>query len=162
MKNIILISFLSYGCKTYKFSTHDVLNGLNNPNRYTTTSIDLIEYNEAGEALIVLADNYPVHPNCKRENSKKCFAEMLNNEAKKHFTNELAEEISIKGKFRMFCSFQLDATGTVKEISVRAPHPKLKKRGYATIKNIPKMYPYLKDNKSSNLIFNLTITYLVE
>ncbi|MCL5244469.1 hypothetical protein M4I21_01525 [Cellulophaga sp. 20_2_10] len=157
---LIALIVLNCNCKTV---TCAIPINQYNLDKLTTTSVQLKEIDSDGTTLTIPANNYPIYPNCSTDISKKCFVDLLNTEVQKHFTNELAKNLDlVNGKKRTTILFELDSIGNIRNISARSPHPKLEKIGISIIENIPRMKPYLKNDKPTKLKFDFTILYVVE
>lgn len=159
---IVLIALLSLNCNCKTVTCSLPIQNYN-LDKLTTTSVQLKEIDSYGTTLTIPANNYPIYPNCNSNISKKCFVDVLNTEVQKHFTNELAKNLDlVNGKKRTNIFFELDSIGNIINISARSPHPKLKEIGISIIEQIPRMKPYLKNDKPTNLKFDFTILYVVE
>lgn len=107
--------------------------------------------------------NPPVFPGCEEGlNSRKCFSTKIREHVAKNFDIEIAEEIKLYGKIKIFSSFKVDYKGFVTDIKVRAPHRKLKKETKRVIKALPKMAPAYQNGKPVNLLFTLPIVFNIE
>ncbi len=166
---IYILLLILTGCSPKISISHsDIKYPHQNHYKRTTTSINLKEFEkeysiENSKELSIAFNNYPVHPDCDNETPKKCFVQLLNNKIQKKFTDELANKLDLnEGKTRIYIYFELDETGSIKNIDTRSPHEKLDEIGVSIIETIPRMKPYLKNNKPSNLKFYLSILYLIE
>lgn len=157
---LIALIVLNCNCKTVTCSL-PIKNY--NLDKLTNTSVELKETDSDGTTLTIQANNYPIYPNCNSDISKKCFVDVLNTEVQKHFTNELAKKLDlVNGKKRTTILFEIDSLGNIRNIAARSPHPKLEKIGISIIENIPRMKPYLKNDKPTKLKFDFTILYVIE
>ncbi len=97
------------------------------------------------------------------EQYKRCFQKKINKHIRRYFDAEIANEIGMaSGRKRIFTVFEIDKQGKAKIISVKAPHPRLKKEGEWIIKKLPLMKPAVNRNKSLNIKYALRITFNVQ
>jgi len=111
-------------------------------------------------------ERVPIYRGCKKKSSneelKKCMAHKITKLISKNFNVNLASKLNLSsGIKRIFIRFKVNKKGTVSDIKVRAPHPKLKREAIRVIKLIPKMKPGKQNGKVVNVKYALPIIFNV-
>lgn len=116
--------------------------------------------------LPMIIDQYPIYPGCETVDSKsiaKCLNRSLNHHIRRKFNTDIANELGLSpGKKRISILFAIDKRGEIKDIEIKAPHPRLEKEALRIIKEVPKMQPALRKNKAVELKYGLPIVFRVE
>lgn len=127
------------------------------------------EYDVAVEKfkkLPILLDQFPIYPGCENteiKHYKKCFLKKLNRLVARSFNADLATVLGLSpGSKRINVFFEIDKKGVVNIISVKAPHPRLKKESIRVAKKIPVVKPGIHRNKPVKVKYNLPIVLRVE
>jgi hypothetical protein len=116
---------------------------------------------------VAKVQNVPIYPGCgnmKTEARRKsCLISKISKFVARKFNSELAQDIGLKsGKKRINVNFMIDRYGEITVLKVRAQHKKLEKEAIRVIESIPKMIPGKENGKSTPVIYNLPISYVVE
>ncbi|MFV0566358.1 MAG: energy transducer TonB [Flavobacteriaceae bacterium] len=124
---------------------------------------DIDEGNETVPFLSVEA--VPIYPGCEgkktNDDRRKCMSEKITKLVQKKFDTNLGSELGLKGKQVIYTQFKIDATGHVKDIQVRAPHPYLEKEAQRVINFIPEMKPGKQREKNVSVMYALPIIFSV-
>ncbi len=124
-------------------------------------AIALKEFKE----LVPSIDQFPIYPGCETKEVKyyqKCFQKKLNKHIGRTFNTEIANELGLQGKNRIYIVFEIDKKGEINIISTKAPHPRLKNEGIRVAKKLPKMKPGINRNKPVKIRYSLPIVFKVE
>lgn len=133
-----------------------------------------------------IIEEVPVFPGCKgdRYEKKNCLNRGMRSIIVKNFNADLANNIGLPGgkciryakdksgkeycveseprKYRILIQFKIDIDGSIQDIYVRAPHPKLKREGERIANLVPKMKPGMQRGKPVRVGYTLPITFNVE
>ena len=78
----------------------------------------------------------------------------------KNFNEKLFDEANLSiDNFKIYIVFTVDEKGLLKDIRVRAPHPKLKEETIRVISSLKNIQPALKDGKPVAMSFTLPISF---
>ncbi|EPR70091.1 TonB [Winogradskyella psychrotolerans RS-3] len=76
---------------------------------------------------------------------------------------EIAKNLGLKGKQRIFTQFKIDENGDVIDIKVRkSSHLELEQEAIRVIKLLPKFKPAKQRNKNVAAIYTIPIVFLIE
>lgn len=106
----------------------------------------------------------PIFPGCEnlnKEASKECFKKQISRFVSKKFDTDLAGELGLNGKQRIFVQFIIDKNGNVIDIKARAPHTRLQKEAIHVIKKLPKMTPGMQRSRAVPVKYTLPIMFEV-
>ena len=112
----------------------------------------------------IAIEDAPIFPGCKgtKAEIKKCFSSSVNNLVSKKFNADLAQELGLPaGRQRISVQFTVDATGSISDVKVRAPHKRLEKETRRVVGLLPKMTPGKQRKKPVGVKFNLPIIFEV-
>ncbi|WP_353777033.1 energy transducer TonB [Winogradskyella sp. 3972H.M.0a.05] len=98
--------------------------------------------------------------NLSEEEAKAYFSEKMNAFVTSHFNTNVCLEV--EGIQRIYVQFEINKTGLVNVIKVRAPHPKLEKEAKRVIKLLPQFIPGRHIGTPVKVIYNLPIKFKVE
>lgn len=116
--------------------------------------------------LLSKIDQFSIYPGCENvgvEEYKKCFRKKVTRHAQRYFDVELANELGMTaGRKTIFILFEIDEKGKIDVISVKAPHPLLKKVGERIVKKMPVMKPGMNRGKPVSIRYTLPISFHVE
>lgn len=108
----------------------------------------------------------PVFKGCENLNeqeNRKCFEGKMKQLVRRNFDINLAYELGLtSGKKRIMTQFIIDENGDVKDVTIRAPHPKLKEEAIRIINKIPKLTPGIQNNKTVRVKYTLPISFKIE
>ncbi len=137
-----------------------------------TEAVEVNDIEEVEEVEDVVEDvpfsiieEVPVFPGCTgtKKQKKACLNKKLQKIVQRNFDTELANELGLSpGKKRIWVVFKIDVDGSVTNLQVRAPHPRLKKEAERIARKIPKMKPGRQRNKPVRVGYQLPITFVVE
>lgn len=130
-----------------------------------------------------IIEEVPVFPGCKgtRKEKRSCLSRGITRVVSKNFNSNLISCIEKKEIFnrekgvyeekciglssgikRIYVLFTIDIDGTVKNITAKAPHPRLIKEAIRITKLIPKMKPGKQRGKPVRVKYTLPIIFKVE
>ena len=104
----------------------------------------------------------PIFPGCEglnKEESKLCFTKKITQFVNKNFNTDLAREINLTGKQRIFVQFVIDKDGKVTNIKTKAPHIRLEKEALKVINKLPQMKPGMQQLKPVKVRYTLPIVF---
>ena len=82
---------------------------------------------------------------------------------KSFFNADLPNNLGLsKGKKKVFIGFRINTKGTVDNILVRAPHPKLKEEVTRVMKLLPIIKPGTQRGKNVNVKYSIPFTLVVD
>ncbi len=116
------------------------------------------------DVIFSVIEDAPVFPGCKgtKAEIKKCFSSSVNKLVAKKFNADLAQELGLPaGRQRISVQFTVDATGSISDVKVRAPHKRLEKETRRVVGLLPKMTPGKQRKKPVGVKFNLPIIFEV-
>jgi hypothetical protein len=79
-----------------------------------------------------------------------------------NFNVEVASDLSLKGKQRIFTQFKINEAGFIQDIKVRSTHPALDKEAKRVIKLLPQFKPGKQCGKNIATIYGLPIVFVIE
>ena len=123
-------------------------------------------------ALLIFACSYgqdeetvPVYPGCKIKASnsekRKCMSSAISEFVVRKFDTDTAKDLGLSGRQRIAVIFKIDKKGYVKNIRVRAPHPRLEKEAIRVINMLPRMTPGTVNGQPVIVPYSLPITFQV-
>ncbi|WP_191858107.1 energy transducer TonB [Hanstruepera ponticola] len=111
---------------------------------------------------------FPVFPKCekysKNDKRSKCFESKLSSFIYKKFDDRVLSNIHSSGVFQIRVFFKIDTTGSISEVKVIAPHPKLTDETKRIMNLLPKMIKpgYDKDGIPINVPFYIPIKFEIQ
>jgi len=152
----------------YKEAILSVITPDDNTTDKIVKTTDIIVYQVPKDPVIVPFDRIekaPVYPGCERKKTdderRKCFSKKITKLVQKKFNTDLASELGLSGKQKIYVQFKIDKNGNITEIKTRAPHAALEKEAERVINKIPKMKPGLQRGKPVNVMYQLPIIFQV-
>lgn len=136
-----------------------------------TEAVEVEEIEEVEEVEEIVEDvpfaiieEVPVFPGCTGTKAQKraCLNKKMKKHVTRNFDGELAQELGLSGKQRIFVMFKIDKNGSITGIKARAPHPRLKKEAIRVVKKLPKMKPGRQRGKPVGVKYALPIMFSVE
>ncbi|WP_299255981.1 energy transducer TonB [uncultured Aquimarina sp.] len=113
-----------------------------------------------------IVEDVPIFPGCEGLKTNKeraaCFSEKISKIISKKFDTDLGRDYGLEGVQRIYTLFDVAADGTIKNIQVRAPHPKLKKEAERVIGLFPKMTPGKQRKRPVTVKYQLPIVFKVQ
>lgn len=108
----------------------------------------------------------PIFPGCEilasNQERAHCFSENIGRIIARKFNTNIGEKYGLKGVQRIYAQFDVDQDGFVKNILMRAPHPKLEKEARRVIDLFPKMTPAKQRGRSVTVKYQLPIVFKVQ
>ena len=129
---------------------------------------DLVEKPVADDIPVpfIKVEQVPIFPGCEgldtNEARRDCMSNKINKLVQKKFDAELASDLGLQGKQRIYVQFRIDKQGNVTQIQSRSTHPQLTKEGERMASLIPQMLPGMQRDKPVEVIFNLPIVFDVK
>ena len=121
---------------------------------------------EIADVPFAVIENVPIYPGCENESGnnakKKCMSEKVQRFVQKKFDTELANDLGLDGKQRIFVQFKINKSGNVVDVRARAPHPRLEREAVEVVKSLPKMTPGKQRGKSVGVLYSLPILFQVQ
>ncbi|WP_299432413.1 energy transducer TonB [uncultured Aquimarina sp.] len=113
-----------------------------------------------------IVEDVPIFPGCERLKTNKeraaCFSEKIGKIISRKFNTDIGSEYGLSGVQRIYALFDVAADGTVQNIQVRAPHPKLKKEAERVIGLFPTMTPGKQRKTPVTVKYQLPIVFKVQ
>ena len=133
----------------------------------TVDSFDDVDKDE--EIVIhsfIAVEEAPIFPGCETLGSKEekaaCFSKKIGRIVSKKFNTGLGERYGLKGEQRIYAQFDIDVDGVIKNVRVRAPHPKLQEETERVIDLFPKMTPGKQRGTPVKVRYSLPINFKIQ
>lgn len=114
----------------------------------------------------IAVEDVPVFPGCEMLGTNKekaaCFSEKIRKIVSRKFNTELGENYGLTGVQRIYAQFDVDANGMIKNIQVRATHPRLKKEAQRVINLFPQMTPGKQRGRAVTVKYQLPIVFKIQ
>jgi len=127
---------------------------------------DVFEVPESAPVPFIAVEHVPIYPGCESLESnlerRTCMEQKLKKLITRKFNGDMAENLGLTGKQRIYVQFKIDKQGYVTDIKTRAPHPKLGKEAERVINKIPKMKPGMQRDNAVEVIYQLPILFQVQ
>lgn len=111
-------------------------------------------------------ERVPVFPGCEsfESNAERaaCFNEKVKKIVSRKFNTNLGNRYGLTGLQKIYSQFEVGIDGTIQNIKVRAPHPKLEEEAQRVIGLLPKMMPGMQRDTPVVVKFQLPINFKVE
>ncbi|WP_339695412.1 energy transducer TonB [uncultured Marixanthomonas sp.] len=121
---------------------------------------------EIADVPFAVIENVPVYPGCENESGnnakKRCMSEKVQKFVQKKFDTELANDLGLDGKQRIFVQFKINKSGNIVDVRARAPHPRLEREAVDVVKSLPKMTPGKQRGKAVGVLYSLPILFQVQ
>lgn len=114
---------------------------------------------------ITIVEQVPIFPGCKGDNNEllKCFNKKMQKHFIRKFDSDLPNELGLSpGKKRVIMLFKIDKSGSIIDVRVKAPHPKLEKEASRIINLLPQMIPGKQKGKPVGVKYTLPMRIDVE
>ncbi len=113
-----------------------------------------------------VVEDVPVFPGCEKmgtnEEKAACFSEKIGKIVSKRFNTDLGERYGLSGLQRIYTLFEVSSDGTIQNIRIRAPHPKLKKEAERVINLFPEMTPGKQRGRPVTVTYQLPIVFKIQ
>lgn len=114
----------------------------------------------------IAVEDVPVFPGCEKLATNKekaaCFSEKVGKIISRKFNTGLGEKYGLTGVQRIYTQFDVDTDGMIKNIQVRATHPKLKKEAQRVINLFPQMTPGKQRGRAVTVKYQLPIVFKIQ
>ena len=116
------------------------------------------------EVPFAVIENVPIFPGCEGNNAerRKCMSQKITKFVQRNFNLNLAGELGLSGRQRIYVLFKIDKSGDVVGVRARAPHPRLEKEAARVINLLPKMKPGRQRGKAVIVPYSLPIIFQVQ
>lgn len=113
-----------------------------------------------------VVEDVPIFPGCEKLKTNKeraaCFSEKIGKIISRKFDTSIGGDYGLSGVQRIYTLFDVAADGTIQNIQVRAPHPKLKKEAERVIRLFPTMTPGKQRKTPVTVKYQLPIVFKVQ
>lgn len=125
-----------------------------------------VEEEEVFEEDVAFAviEDVPVYPGCKgtKQQKKDCLNSKIRKHVNRKFNGDLAGDLGLSGKQKIYVSFKITKTGGIQIIGARAPHKRLEKEAIRVVKLLPRMTPGKQRGRPVNVTYMLPISFNIE
>ncbi len=90
------------------------------------------------------------------------FQELISKIVTTHFDTALGNDLGLHGIQRIYVQYVIDKNGEIKNIKIRAPHPRLEKETARMLKKVPKLTPGIYQNTPVRSLYQLPIVFKIE
>lgn len=129
---------------------------------------EIVEVEEEEEfdedVAFAVIEDVPVYPGCKgtKKEKKDCLNKKMQKHVQRKFNAELASDLGLTGKQKIYVQFKITKTGGIQIIGARAPHKKLEKEAKRVVNLLPRMQPGKQRGRPVNVTYMLPISFNVE
>ena len=128
-----------------------------------------IEEVEIEEEIInvpfAVIENVPIYPGCENlsnnQERRNCLSLKVQGFVQQKFNSDLAGDLGLEGRQRIFVQFRIDHNGKVVEVKARAPHPRLEVEAVRVVSSLPDMIPGKQRGKPVGVQYALPIIFEV-
>jgi hypothetical protein len=107
---------------------------------------------------------FPVYKGCeKAKNKKRCFKNKIQTLFSRNFKPDNFKEINTSvGTKKVFILFTIDSLGSINNIKIKAPHPKIELEAKRVLSYVPKCKPGTINGVPTNVKYSLPIIIKIE
>ncbi|MEY8850048.1 energy transducer TonB [Psychroserpens sp. XS_ASV72] len=120
---------------------------------------------ELTEVPFAVVDKAPVFFTCKdlvsEQERRSCTDKEVAILVNKNFNLDLPKKLGLTGSQQIFAAFKIYKDGSVKDIKVRAPHPKLEEETKRVLNLLPKFIPGEQNGKPTIVAYSLPIRFKI-
>lgn len=112
----------------------------------------------------ILIEQAPIFPGCEGLNkkaSKACFTKQISKFVNKKFNTNVAEELGLIGKQKIYVQFVIDKEGKVSDIITNSSYKGLEKEALRVIEQLPQMTPGMQRERPVSVKYTLPIKFLI-
>lgn len=111
-----------------------------------------------------IIEDKPQYPGCKggKEEQAKCLEDKIREFVGSKFNQEIASDLGLEGKQRIFVEFLIDKNGDITNIRAKAPHKRLEAEAVRVVGLLPKMTPGKQRGKPTGVKYTLPVTFAIE
>ncbi|RMA65686.1 energy transducer TonB [Ulvibacter antarcticus] len=125
-----------------------------------------VEEEEIADVPFAVIENVPIYPGCEvmegNEARKKCLSNKVEQYVASAFNTNLADELGLEGKQRIYVKFTINKNGDIVDVQARAPHPKLEAEAVKVVRGLPKMVPGKQRGVPVGVSYSLPIIFQIE
>ncbi|WP_034228790.1 energy transducer TonB [Aquimarina pacifica] len=131
-------------------------------------SSDIIDKEEEVEIVVPFdrIESAPIFPGCEKLSTNKeraaCFSKKIARIVSRRFNTGLGQEYGLAGIQRIYTQFEVDASGAITNIQIRAPHPRLEREAKRVIDLFPEMTPGKQRGKPVPVKYQLPIVFQIQ
>ncbi|MGH1384568.1 VIT domain-containing protein [Kordia sp.] len=118
------------------------------------------------EVPISIIEDAPIFPGCEslanNRERKRCFSEKVQELISENFNVAIAKDLGFVGVQRSYAMFTIDKNGLIKDVRVRAPHPRIEAEVRRVIGLFPNMIPGKQRGKNVDSRYTLPIIFRVD
>ncbi|WP_188112082.1 energy transducer TonB [Aquimarina sp. RZ0] len=133
---------------------------------FNPDAVPEVEDPEPTHVPFSVVEDVPVFPGCEKLKTNKekaaCFSEKISRIVSRKFNTDIGNEYGLQGVQRIYTLFDVAADGTIQNVQVRAPHPKLKKEAERVIGLLPRMTPGMQRKEPVAVKYQLPIVFKVQ
>ena len=125
----------------------------------------MVEEEVVEDVSFMIIEDIPVYPGCvgTKQDLKLCFNKNVQKHFVRNFNSDLPNQLGLStGRKRVLIGFLISKTGDVKNILVRAPHPKIKEEVIRVMNLLPKMKAGKQRGKAVGVKYNIPFTLIVD
>ena len=154
----------AFNKKWKRYSSGKVLETLKfkNGNLTDSNSTDLIGVDVPNGNI----EQVPVYPSCEtvlgNKGQKKCLNKKIAEFVFKNFNTDLANDLGLSGRQKIYVMFKIDKSGHVIEIRSRAVNSQLEKEAIRVIYKLPQMTPGYQRGKAVIVPYSLPIVFQIQ
>lgn len=121
---------------------------------------------QISDVPFAIIEKAPIYIGCESEvnnaDRKKCMSEAIMEFVHAEFNQEIAQELGLSGKVKIYVQFKIDSKGSIIDIHSRAKHPRLKTEAERVVNLLPKMTPGTQRGKAVGTIYALPFVFDVQ
>ncbi|WP_055434949.1 energy transducer TonB [Lacinutrix algicola] len=123
---------------------------------------------EEGIVDFNVIEHVPIYKGCDKKSTnsalKKCMSDAVNKHVLNYFNANIGDGLGLQDfKVKIYSQFTIDIDGTVTNIKIRGPHPKIEKEARRVINLIPTFtQPGMQLGKPVKVTFSLPITFNIK
>lgn len=114
---------------------------------------------------LIGVERVPIFPGCEslsnNNQRRDCMSSEIGKIINRRFDTGIASDLGLNGSQRIYVTFIINKKGEIKDIQVRAPHPRLEREANRVVMMVPKMMPGLQNNREVDVMFTLPIIFNV-
>lgn len=162
-ENLNLKNIITESIKKLDSVNPDLFSKLEHSKNY---SLNCSIYKESSKFYFPTPDRHAIFKGCNDnlDNNKvlKCTSKKISKHINRNFNTDLAKDLGITGRQKIFIGFKIDTEGNVFDANARATHPKLKEEAIRVIKLIPKMKPAYLNGKPIVTPYAIPLIFTIE
>ncbi len=125
-----------------------------------------VDYTEDDpEVSFFKIEKAPTFPGCEGKEGealKKCVAVKIRNFVGNKFDKEIAEDLGLTGRIKIYTQFTINKQGDIVDIKTRAKNKELAIEAKRVIRKLPKMKPGEQRHNPVNVTYTLPIIFQIE